>query len=70
MNREPRTYGTLMQARDFAFSMAMAHSDRCFSRTASVQQHAQDSAQAERWTELHQTACALLRRRRALLAGL
>jgi len=68
MIREPRTYGALMQARDFAFSMAMAHSDRCFAQTTSDAQQAHDRAQAERWSELHQAACALMRSKRVLLA--
>jgi len=65
---KPRTHGVLMQARDFAFSMAMAHSSKCFARTSSDEQRASDRAQTERWTALHQAACALIRGKRALLA--
>lgn len=70
MSTWPRMQNALMQTRDFAFSMSMSHSDRCFLRIASSQDHMHDSAQAARWSELHQRACALLKTRRALLAAL
>jgi len=61
-------HGVLMQARDFAFSMAMAHSDKCFEQNASEEQRAYDRAEAARWSALHHEACALMRAQRALLA--
>jgi len=68
MSTAPRTHGALMQARDFAFAMAMAHSNRCFAQTASDEQRACDSTQTARWAALHQAACALIRGKHALLA--